>query len=270
MQDQNLVSVVITTRNRADLLPRAIRSVLEQTWPDLELIVVDDASDIPVTLTTTDPRVRLLRNETARGCADARNVGFQAPRGRFLCMLDDDDWYLPEKLESQARYLLDHPGTGMVFSRVVVRDAAGQDRHYLGLNHVHSAEINLMAFNVIHPASALVRREVYEQIRFEPTIRKYEDTLFFNRVCFTCETAFLPMDVAVWMQDGRPDQLTRVFHERNFINFRIVCEGLKEILRSHPKARRRYYGRLAVQAARCKRFGEATLAGMRALGVAPV
>lgn len=249
------VSVVITTKNRPALLPRAVHSVLAQTFGDLELIVVDDGSDLPVTLAGDDPRARVIRNGSSVGLSEARNTGFRAARGCFFCMLDDDDWYLPDKIERQLAFLREHPEIDLVFSRVVVRDAAGEERRYLLPEHQHTPEINLMAFNVIHPASVLFRRQVFERIPFEPRIRKYEDTLFFNLVCFHFRTAYLPLDVAVWMQDGRPDQLTRVFFERNFVNFRIVCHGLERILEEHPEARRKYYSRLAFQAARCGRAG---------------
>ena len=119
---------------------------------------------------------------------------------------------------------------------------------------MHTPEINLLAFNVIHPSSVLMRRAVFDRIQFEPTIRKYEDTLFLKRVCLSFATAYLPMDAAVWMQDGRPDQLTRRFFDRNYLNFKIVCEGLSDILARHTAARRLYYRRLAYQALRCGRI----------------
>jgi glycosyltransferase involved in cell wall biosynthesis len=262
-----LISVVITTKNRNTLLPRAVRSVLEQTWPSLELIVVDDGSDIPAVLPRDDPRARIIRHDVSKGLCEARNAGFRAAKGEFFCMLDDDDWYLPDKLEKQVLYLLEHPEIDLVFSRVRVRDAAGLEHYYLTADHVHTPEINLMAYNVIHPSSVLFRREVFDKVQFEPRIKKYEDTLFFNRLCFTVSTAFLSADVSVWMQDGRPDQLTRVFYNRNFIAFRLVCEGLGDILRRCPPARRKYYGRLAFQAMRCGRIFASIGAAGNAFGL---
>jgi glycosyltransferase involved in cell wall biosynthesis len=259
-----VITVVITTKNRMTLLLRAIDSVLNQTWRSLELIVVDDGSDLPVVLPHSDPRLRLIRNDTSRGLSEARNIGFRAASGEYLCMLDDDDWYLPHKLEQQLSFLRANPDVDLVFSRVIVRDALGRDRHYLGLDHVHSAAINLCAFNIIHPASVLFRKKVFDNVQFDPAVRKYEDTLFFNRVCFAFKTAYFPADVAVWMQDGRPDQLTRVLYERNFVNFQRVCSNLMDILEQNPLAKRRYYKRLAYQAVRCGRLTES----IRAVGTA--
>jgi len=251
------VSVVITTKNRHHLLPRAVASVLEQSYTNLSVTIVDDGSDVPVRYNGSDPRVRVIRNEVSLGLSAARNVGFAATRGEYLAMLDDDDFYFPDKIEKQLAFLRQNPEVDLVFSRVAVQDASGARHYYLGNDHVHSPAINLRAFNLIHPASCLMHRRVWQEIRFEETVKKYEDTLFFNLVCDRFRTAFLPMDAAVWMQDGRADQLTRVHYLRNFKNFRIVCEKLQGVLAADPEVQSLYYSRLAYQAVRCFRFGAA-------------
>lgn len=92
------LSVIIPTHNRPRLLPIAVQSALEQTYPDLEVIVVDDASDPPVRL-APDPRLRVIRLEQGVGGAGARNVGTKAARGRWVTYLDDDDRLLPHMAE---------------------------------------------------------------------------------------------------------------------------------------------------------------------------
>lgn len=252
-----LISVVLTTKNRHDLLPRAINSVLMQTHRELEVVVVDDGSDVPATYSGSDSRVRIIRNRESVGASRARNIGLQAAGGEFLALLDDDDFYFPDKLERQLEFLNNNPNVALVFSRVAVQDAHGKRTYYLAKDHIHNKKINLRAYNVIHPAAVLFRRLVFESIQFETTLKKYVDTLFFSQVCLAFTTAYLPMDAAVWMKDGRPDQLTRVFFKRNFENFRIVCEKLANEIDQDSDLRRRYYGRLAWQAARCGYVTEA-------------
>lgn len=89
-----LLSIIIPTRDRPHLLPRAVKSALEQTFADLEVIVVDDASTQPPEL-PEDPRVRIIRLSQPRGGAAARNVGTDAAIGRWVMYLDDDDCLLP-------------------------------------------------------------------------------------------------------------------------------------------------------------------------------
>jgi len=106
--DRPLVSVVLPTYNRASLLRRSIDSVLEQTWQDFELIVVDDGSTDGTRETvagTPDPRVRYVARESNGGVAAARNTGVRAATGRYLAFHDSDDEWLPEKLARQVQAL---------------------------------------------------------------------------------------------------------------------------------------------------------------------
>jgi len=88
------LSIIIPTHNRPHLLPLAVQSALGQTFQDLEVIVVDDASDSPVQL-PADPKLQVIRLEPGRGGAAARNAGTQAARGQWVTYLDDDDSLLP-------------------------------------------------------------------------------------------------------------------------------------------------------------------------------
>ena len=97
-------SVVLPVYNRAPVVGRAIASVLNQTFSDLELIVVDDGStDFVANVVNSfqDPRVRLLRHETNRRAAAARNSGIAVARGSWLTFIDSDDEWIAEKLARQ-------------------------------------------------------------------------------------------------------------------------------------------------------------------------
>lgn len=102
--DDPVVSVVIPTYNRADLLERAIQSVLGQTFENFEVVVVDDASEDDtkdVVEDIDDPRIEYIRHRTNRNGAVARNTGIDASTGEFVAFLDDDDEWYPSKLEKQ-------------------------------------------------------------------------------------------------------------------------------------------------------------------------
>ena len=98
------VSVVIPTKGRPALLMRAIDSVLAQTMADVEVVVVIDGHDPETTArlaTVTDRRVRVCQNATSRGSGKARNIGAWRAEGDWIAFLDDDDVWLPRKLERQ-------------------------------------------------------------------------------------------------------------------------------------------------------------------------
>jgi glycosyltransferase involved in cell wall biosynthesis len=102
------VSVVIPTHNRVELLERAACSVLKQSFDDLELIVVDDASTDGTEAfvrSLNDARVRYHRREQCGGASAARNTGIAMARGRFVAFQDSDDEWLLDKLESQLRVM---------------------------------------------------------------------------------------------------------------------------------------------------------------------
>ncbi len=109
-----LVSVVIPTYNRADLLRHALDSVLAQTFTDFEIIVVEDGSYVAAEVVRQhDTRVRYVWQPN-QGSATARNTGVGIAAGAWLAFLDDDDLWLPEKLERQILLTTHFPGVGMV------------------------------------------------------------------------------------------------------------------------------------------------------------
>lgn len=107
---QPFVSIIIPTYNRPQTLRRAVMSVLAQTFREFEVIVVDDHSPRPALdglSGISDDRLVVVRHEANRGSSGARNTGIEAARGAWIAFLDDDDVWLPEKLERQLRFMQD-------------------------------------------------------------------------------------------------------------------------------------------------------------------
>lgn len=103
-----IVTVVLTTYNRASLLPEAIKSVLNQTFSDCELIVVDDCSSdntSDVVNSFQDFRIRYIRHDENKGLAASRNTGLKYAKGKYIAYLDDDDEWVPEKLALQLEVM---------------------------------------------------------------------------------------------------------------------------------------------------------------------
>lgn len=125
-----LVSVVMPTFNRQALLQLAVESVLNQTIDDFELLVVDDASTDGTAAwvskkATSDKRIRLLRLDVNRGCNAARNLAIGQARGCYVAFLDDDDLFLPDRLEQAIAKFEAIPQLGVVFSHFGFVDAKG-------------------------------------------------------------------------------------------------------------------------------------------------
>ena len=92
----SLVSIIIPTYNTEKYIEKCIQSVLEQTYTDYEIIIVDDCStdnSMDVVARFKDPRIKVIKNEINRGPSYSRNRGIQLSKGDFIALLDSDDWW---------------------------------------------------------------------------------------------------------------------------------------------------------------------------------
>jgi len=154
-----LVSVIIPTYNRADLVCQSIDSVLEQTFTDFEVIVVDDGStdDTATVVKEYGDRVRYIWTENG-GTGHARNVGMQHARGRYFVFLDSDDLFYPYLLEFETRLLERFPEASVVSSEVTgFSDRGYHDRFHLRKYHESSYRDPAVTYDTIFPASMPLR-----------------------------------------------------------------------------------------------------------------
>lgn len=163
------VSVVIITYNRSELLRTAIRSVLSQSYQDFELIVVDDASrdnTSEMVQAFDDQKIRYIRHETNKKEAGARNTGVLNSTGEYIAFLDDDDEWLPEKLQRQV-HLLDRspPTVGGIYTGLLRIDGATR-KTLLQMVPTKRGNIflDLLIENLITPSTVLLRRECFETV----------------------------------------------------------------------------------------------------------
>ncbi len=206
-----LVSVIIPTYNRAAFLRNAIESVLKQTFPDFEILVVDDASQVAVEEIVRecgDSRIRLLRHDRNRGEAPARNTGILYATGEYLAFLDDDDEWLPEKLEVQVSVLSRRPpSVGGVYTGFFVVEMTVGNILYTKIPTI-SGNIypELLRHNVIGtPSTLMLRRACIEQVGlFDPSIVYGVDYDLYLRIAryFAFDCIGQPL-VRYHVHDGR-------------------------------------------------------------------
>ncbi len=180
------VSVIIPTHNRAQIISRAIRSVLNQTYQDFELIIVDDAS-IDNTEDTiklfADERIRYIRADQNKGVSASRNMGIMAARGKYVAFLDDDDEYLPEKLEKYVGALENcSKEVGMIYGPRW--DVKGKQRMYVSCREISSQSENIYKLgNGLRMGATLIRRECFDNAGiFDECLSHSEDTDLFIRL----------------------------------------------------------------------------------------
>jgi glycosyltransferase involved in cell wall biosynthesis len=176
------VSVIIPTCNRAKLLPVAVRSVLNQTFSDLELIIVDDASDESVddvVRSFQDQRVRSIRHERRKGGAAARNTGIRNSTGELVAFLDDDDEWYPEKLARQVSLLLaSSHEIGAVYTgyEAVDGDTGKMFGRQVPSHRGNLSSLLLQANCIGTTSSVLLRRECFDLVgMFDESLPSFQD-----------------------------------------------------------------------------------------------
>jgi len=170
-----LVTVVMSAFQPGPEIFSAVRSVLDQTWGDIELLVLDDASgpayaDILAEVADLDDRVRVVVQPENRGTYAARNRALQEARGQFVTFQDSDDWSHPERIERQVRPMLE---SGTVHSTMSRSVRCTED---LGFQHLG------MATSRKNASSLMFRRAVVDRLGGFDPVRKSADTEFIERL----------------------------------------------------------------------------------------
>lgn len=181
------VTVLMSTFNRADYLPGAIESILNQTLKDFEFIIVNDGSTdntdaVLKTYARQDSRIKILKNQTNQGLINSLNRGLDLARGTYIARMDDDDLSLPPRLEIQTNYLDSHPDITVLGGAYFTRE--DKTLHMGGPSTPEMAKIiSFIRVPVMHPTT-MIRRDFLNKhgIRYNKKYPSSEDTDFFHQI----------------------------------------------------------------------------------------
>ncbi len=200
-----IVSVIIPTYNRAKWLEKSIKSVLNQTYQDFELIVVDDGSTDntkKVVESFKDERIRFFQQTKAfpiksQGAAAARNIGIKKAKGRLIAFNDDDDLWRKRKLEKQvSAFKRTGKKTGVIYTRIV--RYRGKEKFFLPYEEVTKKEGNVhrnlfLEDWVVAMSSALVKKECFQKVGlFDERFPRYQDLELWLRISKDYYFKYLP------------------------------------------------------------------------------
>lgn len=192
-----LVTAVIPTRNRPQLVTRAVRSALLQTYQRMEVVVVIDGPDTvtdSALASIQDERLRVIRLPQRVGGSDARNIGVQVARGEWIGLLDDDDEWLGHKIELQMRRAsCSRYAFPIVSSRIIARTP--QANYVWPRRLPYSAEpvaeylfcrrSLFQGEGLIHTTTILTKRALLQMVPFRHELRKHQDWDWVIRACKT-------------------------------------------------------------------------------------
>ncbi len=236
------VSVIMPVYNVENYVAAAVVSVLEQTFEDFELLIIDDGStdaSIDICRLIEDPRIRIIQQEN-RGLAGARNTGIRKARGHYIGFLDSDDMWRPEKLEVQLGYLVRNTDIGVSYSASTLIDDAGEE---IGVEQTPKTSNvtpqDVFLRNPVGNGSApIIRREVFDEIGFDggrgykeyfdETFRQSEDIECWMRVALTTSWRFggvvNPLTLYRVNEGGLSAQI-----EKQFESWEAMCANVRTI-----------------------------------------
>ena len=246
---QPLVSIVIPTHNRSHLVTRAIASVLGQTWQDLECLVVDDGSTDAtqaVVQEIGDARLRYLKNETNVGAPASRNRGLQKARGRYVALLDDDDEWLPEKLEKQLLLFDAAPErVGLVYSGFhYVSGETGRIVSTYRPVHRGAVYPELLKDCILGSPTPLAKRECFTKAGgFDESLPSCQDWDMWLRIAKVCDFEFISEPLARHYVHGQ--QISANLDTKIDARTRILRKHATDIGR-YPRIHYAHLKRLAI------------------------
>lgn len=224
------ISVIIPTYDRAQVLPRALDSVLAQTREPYEIIVVDDGStDQTATLMAQRyPQVTYLKQPN-QGVSKARNSGVVRSRGDWLAFLDSDDEWLPEKLNRQWTVLQQQPDHRLCHGEEIWirngRRVNPMNKHAKSGGYIFEHCLPLCA---ISPSSVIIRRDLFEQAGgFDEKLPACEDYDLWLRICAVNPVLYVDQPL-LKKYGGHADQLSK----KHWGMDRFRVQALEKILQS--------------------------------------
>jgi hypothetical protein len=213
-------------------LREAVESILRQTYPDFELIAIDDGStdrSAEILKSYRDPRLRVLHNRTNRGLVETRNRGIQESQAEFIAWLDCDDTSQPKRLDTQVRLFDSHPEIGICGTRVRTIGAA-PGAVWRSPTDPAFARCRFLFDNPLATSSVMLRRRllIERDLSFNPRFPMAEDYDLWERLAWHCGVTNLPNVLTCYREHDRQISRARA-EEMNELVWRIQARQLETL-----------------------------------------
>lgn len=220
------VSIITTAYNVAPFIEQAVRSALAQTFADIEVIVVNDASTdatAEILNTISDPRLRIITNPENLGAGQSRRVGIAAAKGQFIQLLDGDDYLDPSFIEALLKRQ-EETNAPIVSGGITIDNGQGAyDTHVYGIYEASGIDdiIRWFGRRTLFLNNMLIARNIFDTVEYSP--RRYiEDTQVFLAILYTAERIAYT-DHTGYFYRMRHDSLTHTADPVKDTIYRTLC-----------------------------------------------
>jgi len=226
-----LVSVITPTYNRSEFIEETVKSVLGQTMEDFEFLIIDDGSydDTKSVLDSylADDRIRYFYQEN-QGQSVARNIGLKNSRGRFICFIDSDNVWLPDKLAVQISMMQDNPSVDVIYGDCILIDKQSRE---VGVKNIrrYSGHIapQMLKDNCVSMNTAMARRQCFDELGGMNGKRRVADD-YDLWLRFSAKYKFLYVPEYFAKYRVMDDQISSDKRRRFEANERIIHDFLQE------------------------------------------
>lgn len=235
MTSNPLVTVVVPTHKRPDFLAKTVAAILGQTYQNIELIIVSNGvnpANEECAKSFQDPRIRYVDQKNSGGPSSPRNHGIQLANGEYIGFCDDDDIWMPQKLEKQVEALEKHPDCGMCYTRMISFNENGDEWTVEQESNPASFETMLYR-NEVPVSSVLIRTALvrkYGGYHEGPEVGDSEDYEFSLRYAYLTKFVFIDeILLRYWAGKGRTTASSdvRTFKdELHYIGDILGCFGV--------------------------------------------
>lgn len=255
------VSVIIPTYNRPELVKKAVASVLRQTYQDFEIIIVDDGMKERAKKSIEeihDPRILYIQNEKSLGGGGARNVGIKAARGEYVAFLDDDDEWLPEKLETQMNaFEKSSSDVGFCFSAVLNVFDDKEENTSVEEGIKDYSEISFVRFKGFMTSSLVIRRKIFNEVGgFDPELPSHQEPELILRIAQKYKGLGINAPLVRMNAKSTHEHISSSL-ERRITGREMVLEKHKEEYARRPKILAKHYFWLGLWYRETKQYAKA-------------
>ncbi len=267
------VSVIIPTYNRAHVLGRSIQSVLNQTFQDFELIIVDDGSTDDtekIVKNLSNEKVKYTKLQKNQGAGVARNIGIRLAKGDYIAILDDDDEWMPERLEKQMKVFSTAPmEVGVVYTRYIKYDSLGDYIPPLKVAKKEGDLFKQLLFELhVQWQSSLIKRECFNKVGLISESMLYaRDWEFLLRISQHYQFLYIDEPLAI-IYEQPEDRFSK--QERLIVDLQRILKMYFSQIKQDRRVLAKYYFRIAYFSCSVGKIGQGRCYYLKSLRAYPM